>query len=108
MSPHATDWHRGCKVAAGRLRSVGGIRPACANRNDSRPKRHETAHEAVEEKCGELACKQSFRGAVVVQHTCAQVMLIGVGGGGSQTAQRNHLSFHVAVASIAQQSGQWG
>ena len=69
---------------------------------------HETAHEAVEEKCGAVACKQSFRGAVVVRHICAQVMLIGVVGGGNQTAQRTHLSSHVAVASIAQQSGQRG
>ena len=28
MLPHATDWYRGRSVAAGHLRSVGGIRPA--------------------------------------------------------------------------------
>ena len=28
MLPHATDWHRGCSVAVGHLRSVGGLSPA--------------------------------------------------------------------------------
>ena len=28
MLPHATDWYRGSSVVAGRLRNVGGIRPA--------------------------------------------------------------------------------
>ena len=65
---------------------------------------HETAHDAVKGKCGAVACKQSFRGVVVVRHICAQVMLTGVVGGRRQTAHRSHLSSHTTVGLEAQQA----
>ena len=82
---------------------------ACSDRNDSPP----SWIPRKDAKRGQFipraeTCKQSFRGAVVVQHTCAQVMLTGVVGGGSQTARRSHLSSHVTVGLEAQQSNQRG
>ena len=40
MLPHATDCYRGSSVVAGRLRSVGGIRPAQTEMNPARVNPH--------------------------------------------------------------------
>ena len=108
MPPHADHWPRGRCASAKYHRSAGGVRPAQTEIIHVRVEAHETAHEAVEAKCGAVACKQSFHGAVVVQHIRAQVMLTGVVGGRHQTAHRSHLSSHTTVGLEAQQSNQRG
>ena len=75
MLPHADHWPRGRCAGAKYHRSTGGVRPEQTEIIPVRVEAHETAHEAVEAKCGAVACKQSFRGAVVVYHTCTDVPL---------------------------------
>ena len=88
MSDRLACWPQPA-LAAGKSRAEIG---RCAGRAYPRPE----------------TCKQSFRGVVVVQHICAQVMLTGVVGGRSQTAHRSHLSSHTTVGLEAQQSNQRG
>ena len=108
MPPHADHWPRGRCAGSKSHRSAGGVRPAQTEIIHVRVEAHETAHEAVEAKCGAVACKQSFCGVVVVQHTCSDVSFTGEVGGRRQTAHRSHLSSHATVGLEAQQSNQWG
>ena len=108
MPLHADGYRQTCRIVAKLPRSACITRPAQTEMIPLRVGSHERTQNGGQFIARAETCKQSFRGAVVVQHICAQVMLTGVVGGGSQTAQRSHLSSHVTVASIAQQSGQRG
>ena len=69
MLPHTTDWHRGRIVAAGHLNSVGGVRPAQTEMNPVRVQPRERVHTARQFIPRAETCKQSLRGAVLVQST---------------------------------------
>ena len=71
----------GVVVAAGHLRSVGGIRPAQTEMIHVRVDPRESMHAARQFISRAETCKQSFRGAVLVHYTCPDVPLTGVVGG---------------------------
>ena len=108
MPLHADGYRQTCRIVAKLPRSADITRPAQTEMIPLRVGSHERTQNGGQFIPRAETCKQSFRGAVVVQHTCAQVMLTGVVGGGSQTARRSHLSSHVTVGLEAQQSNQRG
>jgi hypothetical protein len=69
MLLHATDWHRGSNVGAGRLRSVGGIRPAQTEMIHVRVDPRETAPVMGQFIPHAETCKQPWRGALLVRNT---------------------------------------
>ena len=69
MLPHATDWYRGRSVAAGHLRSVGGIRPAQTEMIPVRVDPRETAPVMGQFIPHAETCKQPWRGALLVRNT---------------------------------------
>ena len=108
MPPHVDGYRQTCRIAAKLPRSADITRPAQTEMIPLRVGSHEKTQNTGQFIARAETCKQSFRGAVVVHHNCAQVMLTGVVGGRSQTAHRSHLSSHVTVGLEAQQSNQRG
>ena len=108
MPPHADHWPRGRCAGAKHHRSAGGLRPAQTEMIHVRVGAHERAHEAEHFLSRVETYKQSFRGAVVVQHTCSDVSFTGRVVWRHLEAICIHLSLNVTVASMAQQSGQRG
>ena len=92
MPLHADGYRQTCRVAAKPPRSADITRPAQTEMIPLRVGSHERTQNVEQFIARAETCKQSFRGAVVVQHIYAQVMLTGVVGGRSQTAHRSHLS----------------
>ena len=57
--PHASDWSRGHRIAAARLGSAGGIRPAQTEMIRVRVDRHESVQNTGSGRMCAGACKQS-------------------------------------------------
>ena len=113
MLPHATDWHRGSSVVAGRLRSVGGIGPAQTEMNPARVDPRESMQKTGRGWVGAGGYKEGSRGAVLVPSTCGWDILAGAVVRRTQTAHRRHLRSRVSVGLEApkgnhegQQSGE--
>jgi hypothetical protein len=78
MLLHATDWHRGSNVGAGRLRSVGGIRPAQTEMIHVRVDLRESMQKTGRGWIGAGGYKGGSRGAVLVHGTCGCDILAGI------------------------------
>ena len=106
MLPHATDWHRGCSVAAGHLRSVGDLSPAQTEAIQSRVDPRESMHMARQFISKAETCQQSFRGAVLVPDTYGWDILAATVVRRSQAAHCSHLRSRVSVGLEAPKSNQ--
>ena len=108
MLPHATDWHRGRIVAAGHLRSVGGIRPAQTEMDSARVKPRERVHTARQFISKAETCKQSLSvaSAVLVQSTYVWDILAVVVVRRILTAHCSHLRSRVSVGLEARKGNQ--
>ena len=107
MLPHATDWHRGSSVVAGRLRSVGGIRPAQTEMNPARVDPRESMQKTGRGWIGAGGYKEGSRGAVLVPSTCGWDILAGAVVRRIQTSH-SHLRSRVSVGLEAPKGNQRG
>ena len=80
--PHAIDWSRGNRIAAARLGSAGGTRPAQTETIHVRVDRHESMQNTGRGRICADACKQSWRGALLVRYTYCWDPLAGAVGQG--------------------------
>ena len=78
MLPHATDWHRGSNVGAGRLRSVGGIKPAQTEMIHVRVDPRESMQKTRRGWIGAGGYRGGSRGAVLVHGTYCCGILAGM------------------------------
>ena len=106
--PHATDWHRGSVVIAGRLRSVGGIRPAQTEMNPTRVDPRERMQKTGGGWVGAGGSKQGSRGAVLVQDTCGWGILTAAVTRRHQGAHSGHLGSPEPVLLWAHETNQRG
>ena len=106
MLPHATDWHRGSNVGAGRLRSVGGIGPAQTEMNPARVDPRESMQKTGRGWVGAGGYKEGSRGAVLVPSTYGWDALAATVVRRSQTAHCSHLRSRVSVGLEAPKSNQ--
>ena len=108
MLPHATDLHRGSNVGAGRLRSVGVIRPAQTEMIPARLKPRERVHTARQFISKAEPCQKSSRGAVLVPSTCVWAILAGVAMRRHREARSSHLDSPDTMLTSAHRSEQCG